>query len=692
MKTFLRWMCPLLSLCVAAFLPGHTSQLAASDDLPTDGVRASQQAESHVESRLVLPNGRVDVVLDSDMYNEVDDQFALAYALQSAERINLKAVCAAPFLNRRSKSAGDGMEQSYQESLRVLALLDHRDSNFVFRGATRFLVNRNTPVDCPAARRIIELAKQDRPRPLYVVGLGAATNIASALVIEPSIAKRIVVVWIGGHPHHWPHARDFNLKQDIAAAQVLFDCGVPLVHIPAGDVAALLTITLPELEAGLKGKSPIATKLFGNVEDYYTESGANKKQPRFGENAWRKVIWDIATVAWLVAPEKLVTSEVVDSPVLTDEGTWKRPEIRRRMRVATRLDRNAIYKDLFAKLRKPYLPSPVIERLEMDWTTHRRLAEGSDNWPTTWADDGNLYTAWGDGGGFGGSNSKGRVTLGIARIAGDAADYTGANIWGGRRPEHAPQFGGKSYGIVSVDGELYMWVVPQPGPHLRECRIAHSSDHGATWQLVDWAYRFDDGLTIPTFLNFGRGNAGARDDFVYSYLIEPTWGPKTPDKSKYGFEVHQPGRIHLARVPKDAILTRDRYEFFSGLDEQRQPTWSADMADKQAVFRDDNGVGWNVSVSFNAGLNRDLLATEHTSTHRGNFGLFDAPAPWGPWTTVAYDDRWGAGAIEASTFYWNFPTKWQSDDGRRVIMVFTGKNSNDSWNTVTGRFTNRKVN
>ncbi len=425
-----------------------------------------------IQAGLNPPSDRVEMVLDSDMYNEVDDQFALVYALQSADRISLEAVCAAPFLNHRSKSASDGMEQSYQETLRVLKLLDHRVDDFVFRGATRFLADRNTPVDCPAARRIIKLAKKDRKGPLYVVGLGAATNIASALLIAPSIANRIVVIWIGGHPYDWPHARDFNLKQDIAAAQVLFDCGVPLVHIPAGDVAASLTITLPELEVGLKVKSPIATKLFDNVEKYYTETGANKKQPRSGENAWTKVIWDIATIAWLVAPEELVKSKVVASPVLTDDGTWQQSKDRHPVRVAVGLDREAIYNDLFTKLGKPYLPSPVIGRVEFAWSTHKRLAEGSDNWPTTWADDGNLYTAWGDGGGFGGSNSAGRVTLGVARVEGDASSYTGANVWGEHQSEHPAQFGGKSYGIISVGGVLYMWVVPQPGPHLRECRIA----------------------------------------------------------------------------------------------------------------------------------------------------------------------------------------------------------------------------
>ncbi len=150
---------------VAILVCGCAAQHAEGND-------ATDQAVASDEVRLAPPAGRIDMVLDSDMYNEVDDQFALAYSLQSADRINLQAVCAAPFLNHRSKSAADG--------------------------------------------------------------LAAATNIASALILDPSIAERVVVVWIGGHPHDWPHARDFNLTQDIAAAQVLFDCGVPLIHIPAG--------------------------------------------------------------------------------------------------------------------------------------------------------------------------------------------------------------------------------------------------------------------------------------------------------------------------------------------------------------------------------------------------------------------------------------------------------------------------
>lgn len=334
----------------------------------------------------------------------------------------------------------------------------------------------------------------------------------------------------------------------------------------------------------------------------------------------------------------------------------------------------------------PYPPSPIIERAEFDFSRHRRQAPGSDNWPTTWAADDNLYAAWGDGGGFGGTNSKGRVLLGVARITGEAELYEGRNVCGGFEPEHPAQFGGKSYGILSVDGVLYMWVAPQPNPHLATAQVAVSRDRAATWALADWKFRFEDQLTIPTFLNFGRDYAGARDGYVYSYFIHPSWGPGVATRTKgHTFDVHRPGRVYLGRVPKDRILERQGYEFFAGM-AAGQPRWSADLARKQPVFTDANGVGWNLSVSFNPGLRRYVLATEHTETHAGKFGLFDAPEPWGPWTTVAYEETWGAGHIEVSTFYWNFNPKWLSADGREFTLIFTGKHTNDSWNTVPGRF------
>lgn len=315
---------------------------------PTHALGIEVECE-RMRAALASPSGRIEMVLDADMYNEVDDQFALAFAVRSPERIALKAVYAAPFLNRRSTSAGDGMEKSYQETVRVLKLLGVASDGFAFRGSDKFLPDRHTPVDSPAARHLIHLAHKPREKPLYVVGLGAATTLASALLLDPTITNRVVVVWIGGQPHSWKSALDFNLKQDIAAARVLFDSGVPLVHIPAG-IAATLKITLPELEVGLKAKTPIADALYRNVDGYYTETAANRKAPRSGPKAWQKVIWDIATIAWLLEPDVMVRSQVDPSPVLTVEGAWQSGTGRHPVRVAVGLDRDRIFQVLFEKL------------------------------------------------------------------------------------------------------------------------------------------------------------------------------------------------------------------------------------------------------------------------------------------------------------------------------------------------------
>ena len=132
----------------------------------------------------------------------------------------------------------------------------------------------------------------------------------------------------------------------------------------------------------------------------------------------------------------------------------------------------------------PYPPSPVIAGITFDWSTHDRRAPGSDNWPITWADDGHQYTSWGDGGGFGGDTSDGRVSLGVARIAGDASSFTGRNVWGGKNAENTATFGGKSYGVISVDGVLYMWV--RNAENGSKSQLAWSDDHALTWTWSSW--------------------------------------------------------------------------------------------------------------------------------------------------------------------------------------------------------------
>ena len=285
----------------------------------------------------------------------------------------------------------------------------------------------------------------------------------------------------------------------------------------------------------------------------------------------------------------------------------------------------------------PYPPSKVIAGVSFDWSTHVRLAPGSDNWPITWADDGHQYTAWGDGGGFGGTNSDGRQSLGVARVEGDFDNYQGVNVWGGKNPENLAQFEGKSYGIISIGGVLNMWVNPKTNiQSYDEARMATSTDHGATWTQASWAFTKAEGLVFPTILNFGQDYAGARDGYVYSYFI------RLMDSSDLLVQI--PGLIDLARVPQGRILEQGAYEWYAGIDGNGNPRWTNNRANRQAVFEDANGVGWTVAVGHNSGLGRYLLTTEHTESGQGNLGIFEAPepwGPWGPWSTVEYSYGWG---------------------------------------------------
>ncbi|CAA9323682.1 MAG: Inosine-uridine preferring nucleoside hydrolase, partial [uncultured Chloroflexia bacterium] len=202
------------------------------------------------EARLQLltpPNGSVNVVIDTDTFNEVDDQFALVHALLSPERLNVKAIYAAPFHNKRSSGPGDGMEKSYQEILEILELVHVEHEPPVYRGAAAFLSSETTAVESDAAHDLMRRG-QAVTEPLYVIALGALTNIASALLLEPSLSERLVVVWLGGHAFHWPHNQEFNLKQERAATRVLLASGVPLVLIPCMGVTSHLQTTVPEIE------------------------------------------------------------------------------------------------------------------------------------------------------------------------------------------------------------------------------------------------------------------------------------------------------------------------------------------------------------------------------------------------------------------------------------------------------------
>jgi CubicO group peptidase (beta-lactamase class C family) len=299
----------------------------------------------------------------------------------------------------------------------------------------------------------------------------------------------------------------------------------------------------------------------------------------------------------------------------------------------------------------PYPRSAVIDRLEWAPTeTIRRDAPGSDNWPLTWGDDDGLYGAYGDGQGFLPFVPE-KLSMGFARIAGSAEAFAGTNI---RSPSGETrgdgQKGKKASGVLMVNGVLYLWV-----RNAGNSQLAWSGDRGRTWSWSDWTFTTSFGA--PTFLNFGRNYAGARDNYVYVYSHDADTAYVAAD------------RMVLARVPAARIRDRHAYQFFKSLDARRQPVWTSAIEERGAVFTS-AGRCYRSAITYNSGLRRYIWSQTLPGDARfeGGFGIYDAPEPWGPWTTAFFTARWDVGPGDTSSF----PSKWMSADGKTMHLVFSG--------------------
>ena len=293
--------------------------------------------------RLEKPKGKIDVVFDTDTFNEVDDQFALAYLIRSSDKLNLKAIYAAPFTNQKAATPAEGMEKSFQEIANILKLCGREDYlSVTYRGSDAYLRDEETPVVSPAAENLVERAMaQPDDQPLYVVAIGAITNVASALLMKPEIAEKIVLVWLGGHAWTWPDTREFNLIQDVAAARVVFGCGVPLVQLPCMGVVTHFTTTGPELEHWIVGKNELCDYLYRIVKE--------DEEVRCGKVLWSRVIWDVTAVAWLLDGD-FTLDRIVHSPIVSYDGHYSHDGQRHFMKYVYYVDRDKIFADLFRKL------------------------------------------------------------------------------------------------------------------------------------------------------------------------------------------------------------------------------------------------------------------------------------------------------------------------------------------------------
>jgi len=304
---------------------------------------------SDLTARLDWPDHPVDAVIDTDTFNEIDDQFAVSLLVRSTSRITTKALFAAPFHNAKSTGAADGMRKSYEEIVRLLSLLGRDDlASVVFEGATAYLPNEDEPVRSDAAVHLTELAMAYSPeRPLYVIATAAITNVASALLIAPDIAARIVIVWLGGHAHHWPDTQEFNLFQDVAAARVVMASGAALVQLPCMGVVSALTTSGPELERWLRGRSGLA--------DYLVDITTREALAESRHATWTRPIWDVAPVAWLL-DQRVTRSSLVPAPLPTYDGHYSFDSGRHPIRYVYWVDRDAVFEALFEALGRTELP------------------------------------------------------------------------------------------------------------------------------------------------------------------------------------------------------------------------------------------------------------------------------------------------------------------------------------------------
>jgi len=342
----------------------------------------------------------------------------------------------------------------------------------------------------------------------------------------------------------------------------------------------------------------------------------------------------------------------------------------------------------------PYPPSAVIQDIEFDFDSFNRgaprdgevpdgdIAKGSDIWVVTWADDGELYTSWGDGVGFGAVDFNqqrvNKALMGVSRITGMPDSWQGVNILGGKHTESPGSMAhGKPRGIISIDGVLYLGIVEEDT--FDKGKMCRSTDRGLTWTTTggrpclasgdaerrnQWNWRSSRrcargvnacGFYAPTApLQFGKDYQGARDRYVYFYNDDP------------------PSALLLARVPVKHIMKRSRWQFFAGLDRAGQARWTFDVTKRKPVFSDVvNGVGWGTAAMYHPILRRYLLTTRPAVESGSAWGLFDAPEPWGPWTTVKYFDSFRDATWK---FTYVFNQKWMSADGLSLGMIFSGVN------------------
>src|SRR5215203_3490986 len=309
--------------------------------LPADGRRCSS-TDAGLGRNCMQRSSRRRVVINTDAKNEADDQFAIVHALLSPS-LEVRGLIAAHFGTSRSNRS---MEESREEIDLLLDLLGVEHHVTVANGAPAAISNEQTPMDSAGAQLIIAESKlATAQEPLFVAFLGPLTDMASAILLDPGIVQRdLVVIWIGGVGYGgvetYPGV-EFNLGNDIAAANVVFDSGITVWQVPS-NVYSQVSVSYTELEEKIGGTSKLADYLINQMIE------------------WNRIYWpepiesrslgDSPAISLLLYPRG-GNFRIVRAPRFGQEGHYL-PGSRHPIRVVESVDVRFLLEDMFAKIRK----------------------------------------------------------------------------------------------------------------------------------------------------------------------------------------------------------------------------------------------------------------------------------------------------------------------------------------------------
>ena len=285
-------------------------------------------------------------ILHTDCKNEADDQYTMAHILMT-DKLDVRGIIAGHFeqANHGRYSGKLTAQASFDEIEKILSLMGLADKYPVYLGAAEGIPDQHTPIVTDAARFIVEEAMRDDPRPLYIGMQGAITDLACAILMEPRICERMTCIWIGGGDYP-DGGNEFNLLNDINAAEVVFASSMPLWQIPKGTYKQF-AVSLAELQLKVRPCGEIGQYLFDQLVGLNTALGDLPAWPH-GET-W--CLGDEGVIcALLEDAERSCGYTLRPAPRIEEDMHYLLDESRRQIRVYHAMDVRMDLEDLFAKL------------------------------------------------------------------------------------------------------------------------------------------------------------------------------------------------------------------------------------------------------------------------------------------------------------------------------------------------------